>query len=36
MSEYLIAKKHISGDFYLNGTDEKHDALFSRIAITEV
>jgi len=36
MSEYLIAKKHISGDFYLNGTDEKHDALFRRIPVFEV
>ena len=31
-----IAKKNILGIFYLNGTDEKHDALFRRIPVSEV
>lgn len=31
-----IAKKNTSGIFFLNGTDEQHDALFKRIPVSEV
>lgn len=31
-----IAKKNSSGIFFLNGSDEQHDALFKRIPVSEV
>ena len=31
-----IAKKSASGIFFMNGTDEQHDALFRRIPVAEV
>lgn len=31
-----IAKKHASGMFFLNGTEERQDALFKRIPVSEV